>query len=543
MNPTIPIPNHPNHPANHRNPDFPHSTPEAPSPAASSDTNSHPRRPAPLILDLPGAKCLQRIFITITILGPVLLATQLHAQTELLPAGSAWQWLNLIDATTGNQIDPGTLDPDFHTTWHTSANYDGPSFNGPDPALLGYGGINAGPLATDIGTPTSGTRFTTYFRTTFIPAQLVPGLRFEGLIDDGAIIYVNGHEVARINMNPDAADSYPLLAAGGGDETNFVTVDVAERMNLPAGVSVEIGVSLHNQSTASSDAGFDLRVLSTPGPPVEIDATVQYSVESDGPSKLLGFQGIETLQDVNGDGYDDFVTTGTDRSNNSNDSVQVFSGRDGTLLYSLPTTRLHNNSGQVLASLGDIDGDGDGDFVELGWGSLSATSVRRADFTIRSGTDGNVIRRSQVSTRLPEQPTIIGSADLDGDGVTDYGIELWLANSEWKGFAFSGANGDTVSDFQIGFETSGGRGGRLVGRVDANRDGEGDMILQQYWTSPSTRHELLAVSGPHRYGNLDVDSIDESRILWRVSTDYVGPNSFTRIGDITNDGVDDIAFG
>jgi len=69
---------------------------------------------------------------------------------------------------------------------------------------------------------------TTYFRKTFTvsnPSQF-NGLTLDLLRDDGAVIYVNGQEVARSNM-PTGTINYQTLAAtniGGADETtNFYT--------------------------------------------------------------------------------------------------------------------------------------------------------------------------------------------------------------------------------------------------------------------------------------------------------------------------------
>ena len=79
-------------------------------------------------------------------------AQSLTAQ-NIIPFGSDWDWLHPTDA-----VDPADADADFHTTWYNSDEYDGPNFNGPDLALLGYGTINWAAITTDIGTPASGDR-------------------------------------------------------------------------------------------------------------------------------------------------------------------------------------------------------------------------------------------------------------------------------------------------------------------------------------------------------------------------------------------------
>ncbi|NIP97360.1 MAG: hypothetical protein GWO24_29555, partial [Akkermansiaceae bacterium] len=221
--------------------------------------------------------------------GPVELAinsvtTRLDPVAELLPARSDWEYLLLVDE--GNQpVDPEDLDEDFDATWHTAASYDGPAFSGPARGLFGYGNINSGEIVTDIwggrdhdgdsvpdDLPPAGERFTTYYRSTFTPEEAIAHLAFEGLIDDGAIIYLNGREVTRLNVGGgEDAEAWKTRAQGndnnGVNNENAPQVGFALDQNLPAGEAVEIAVSLHNSSSSSSDMGFDLRVYSVNPPP------------------------------------------------------------------------------------------------------------------------------------------------------------------------------------------------------------------------------------------------------------------------------------
>src|SRR3982751_1996494 len=87
-----------------------------------------------------------------------------HADT-IIPFGSSWEWLHPQDG-----IDPALDDPDFDFTWQIPAAYNGPDFNPPAPAELGYGDTEGetDPAhhveVTNIGTPPSGSRYTAYFR-------------------------------------------------------------------------------------------------------------------------------------------------------------------------------------------------------------------------------------------------------------------------------------------------------------------------------------------------------------------------------------------
>ncbi|MGI9242088.1 MAG: hypothetical protein ACR2RV_14890, partial [Verrucomicrobiales bacterium] len=217
--------------------------------------------------------------------GPVPLFTEIET---LLPGGSDWEYLLVAEddpsdpLLTNQPVDPalaGAGDPDFHTTWHTAAGYDGPPFSGPAPALLGYGQILADPTLTDIWggrdtdgdpgtvdlTPPAGLRYATYFRTTFTPSEPVAHLGFRGLIDDGAVIFINGVEVSKINFAGNASD-WQAFALGTINTENAPQEGIGLDLNLPAGVPVEIGVTVRSNSATSSDIGFDLEVYSIQQP-------------------------------------------------------------------------------------------------------------------------------------------------------------------------------------------------------------------------------------------------------------------------------------
>ncbi len=192
----------------------------------------------------------------------------------LLPAGSDWEHLIAVDSQT-EPVDPADLDPAFYDTWRNPIGYNGPTFLGPSPAPLGYGGVNASPIVTEIweavdpngeDLPDRGDRNVAYFRTLFTPENAVRHLGFEGLFDDGAIIYINDEEAARINVDPtEDADDWTLTAVtpvvDDRPTETHAQYAVALDQNLPAGVPVRVAVSLHNNGDTSSDLGMDMRIF------------------------------------------------------------------------------------------------------------------------------------------------------------------------------------------------------------------------------------------------------------------------------------------
>jgi len=198
----------------------------------------------------------------------------LGGQLQTASAGSAittgltWDYLHPTDG-----IDPAIADADFNTTWFTlnepGTSYDGPAFANSGPGILGYGGINAGPIVTNIGTPPVGSRYTAYFTTTFNldPAAAdVSSLTTNILADDGAFVYINGALAGSTNVT--GADTYFLPADGFTSPcTGVNTEDAICSLPLDESLLVDglntIAVAVHNQSATSSDFGFDLSLTAT----------------------------------------------------------------------------------------------------------------------------------------------------------------------------------------------------------------------------------------------------------------------------------------
>lgn len=184
--------------------------------------------------------------------------------------------------SSNQALDPELVDGDFDRTWQQALGYDEPEFSAQAAGMLGYGDIDADEMTTDIWggrdwdgdgdpneTPSPGLRNTTYYRTTFTPVDAVVHVGFEGLMDDGAIIYLNGVEVERFNVaDTKDADDWQTRADGTGAGEPEVWVEaraqygMALNQNLPAGELVEVAVSLHNASSVSMDMAFDLRIFS-----------------------------------------------------------------------------------------------------------------------------------------------------------------------------------------------------------------------------------------------------------------------------------------
>jgi len=157
----------------------------------------------------------------------------------------------------------------------TAPGYDDSRWSGPGAGLLWADVRSTGPnpditprgaeLPSD---PRTGFPYPThYFRTRFQIREKTAGssLRFSGLIDDGAVFYLNGHEIYRLRMDDaPAAIGNGTLATGfpcEGDATcpDEFTIGGALVDSLVAGDNV-LAVEVHNYNLRSADITFGVSV-------------------------------------------------------------------------------------------------------------------------------------------------------------------------------------------------------------------------------------------------------------------------------------------
>lgn len=130
------------------------------------------------------------------------------------------------------------------------------------------------------------------------------------------------------------------------------------------------------------------------------------------------------VADLDADGYVDVVVLESLREAGApvaieHDRVTAWSGRDGALLWSLEEEPAVGSAWRYVwyYALGDLDGDGSQDIVEVEW--AEGTSTR-----LLSGADGSEIGRRQTS---PDSDGFgLPWIDTDGDGKDEY---LWVEYS------------------------------------------------------------------------------------------------------------------
>jgi len=188
----------------------------------------------------------------------------------------------LLTFTTTNYFVTNQVLEITNSWKHTAANLDGVAWttqayldsdwHGPGPGLLWIDTRSTGPLPevqpkgaelpADVAN--SGFPFITYyFRTRFTLADATASaLIFSAYLDDGAVLYLNGHEIHRLEMDPLPTPILNATLAAGyycedGNATcplDFVLANDA-LTNLVAGENV-LAVEVHNYNPRSPDITF-----------------------------------------------------------------------------------------------------------------------------------------------------------------------------------------------------------------------------------------------------------------------------------------------
>ncbi len=204
---------------------------------------------------------LTKIVSSFCVLFLVFFSWSLHAQdTTLISSGEVWKYYD-YDSSPG-------------ADWKTAGFNDNSWSSGN--AKLGYS--DGAVTEIEPGTSASTKYITAYFRKTFNYTDdgNTHTLNLGILRDDGAIVYINGSEVARSNM-PSGSVSHNTLASStvsSSDESTFFPFELSTN-TLVNGSNV-IAVEIHQRSTTSSDMGFDLTLTVSTGTPVNEVANIRF---------------------------------------------------------------------------------------------------------------------------------------------------------------------------------------------------------------------------------------------------------------------------
>lgn len=216
--------------------------------------------------------------------------------------------------------------------------------------------------------------------------------------------------------------------------------------------------------------------------------------------------------DQNGDGIAD-VFAGAPSVDAG--SVKLLSGKDGTVLRTYTPPADVQSFGWYVASVGDLDGDSRSDLAVGAPLEPGVAEAKMGGAWVLSTRDGRVLQHWQGTTRLDGFGEIVASlGDLDGDGVAEIAVASPRTNDQTRSlpgevFVYSGKSGKELRRW------TGKQPGELFGRMtvsagDVDGDGVDDVAIGAPW---------YAVGDKTRVGRLEIRSGRTGKILHELVGD------------------------
>ena len=263
--------------------------------------------------------------------------------------------------------------------------------------------------------------------------------------------------------------------------------------------------------------------------------------------------------DVNQDGYADIVVGAqwwddpNGGSDHSHGRAYVFSGQDGSLLFTFEGENHVNRLGKAVSGAGDVNQDGYADVVvgADGWDDPNDPNGGDAGRVyVLSGQDGTMLWTFDGENGGDNfGMSLSGAGDVNQDGYDDVvvGARLWDDPNDpnagtWHGraYVFSGQNGSLLFTFEG--ENGGDRFGMSVSDAgDVNQDGYDDIVAGAHWWDDPN-----GLGGNSREGRVYVYSGQNGNLLFTFEGENAGDQlgeSVSGAGDVNQDAYADIVVG
>ncbi|MCH8274141.1 MAG: FG-GAP repeat protein [Armatimonadetes bacterium] len=148
--------------------------------------------------------------------------------------------------------------------------------------------------------------------------------------------------------------------------------------------------------------------------------TTLYTFNGDSAGDLFGFS-VSGAGDVNGDGFADLIVGAIFDGNNGDfsGSARVFSGLDGSILYTFNGDSARDQFGTSVSGAGDVNADGFADLI-VGARGDDNNAFNAGSARVLSGVDGSVLYTLDGDSAGDVfGHSVSGAGDVDGDGFAD----------------------------------------------------------------------------------------------------------------------------
>ncbi len=220
-------------------------------------------------------------------------------------------------------------------------------------------------------------------------------------------------------------------------------------------------------------------------------------------------------------------------------TAEVFSGHDGSLLFTFAGAQSSDFFGFSVSGAGDVDNDGhpdvivgapQGDYLQFNNGSAHVFSgMTGASLYTWGGLNPN--------TEFGHSVSDVGDVDLDGfvDVVVASYRDHPNGNFSGGGFVFSGKDG-TLLHYLTGDAAGDYLGWSVSGAGDVNADGRPDVVVGMLFDDDGA----FDAGGARVYSGLDGSILHQ---WFGDGTNDKFGRSVAGIGDVDNDGFDDVVVG
>jgi YD repeat-containing protein len=252
------------------------------------------------------------------------------------------------------------------------------------------------------------------------------------------------------------------------------------------------------------------------------------------PNAALGGS-VSAAGDVNNDGYDDLIV-GAFLAGADHGQAYVFSGQDGSLLYTFTGEADGDEFGWSVSEAGDVNNDGYDDVI-VGAPQNDAGGGNAGRVYVYSGQNGALLHTFTGQTTGSERLgwSVSGAGDVNNDGFDDVIVGAPQndagANNAGRAYLYSGQNGAVLHTF-TGQASGEQLGWSVSGAGDVNNDGFADLIVGTNDVNvPGTARVYSGQNGAELH-----------TFIGEVKDDAFG-YSVSGAGDVNNDGFADVIIG